>query len=163
MSPLVQGRGLLKPRNLGRHGQLLFVAPRAGAWIETLPREAKSIKRVALRAGVLRRQALLRRRPQPCRSCRHNQPSSLITLNKFETVGQAASEDAKVISLPLYLDRISAGFPSPADDYIEAELDLNRYMIRNPPDTFMVRGTNDALAGAGILQGYSHRGSVHRP
>jgi len=74
-------------------------------------------------------------------------------LNQFEIVGQAVSENAKVISLPLYLDRISAGFPSPADDYIDAELDLNRYMIRNPPDTFMVRVTNDALAGAGILDG----------
>jgi DNA polymerase V len=74
-------------------------------------------------------------------------------LSQVKIVGQAVSEDAKVISLPLYLGRISAGFPSPADDYLEAELDLNRYMIRNPPDTFMVRVTNDALAGAGILDG----------
>lgn len=74
-------------------------------------------------------------------------------LSQVEIVGQAVSEDPKVISLPLYLDRVSAGFPSPADDYIEAELDLNRYLIRNPPDTFMVRVTNDALAGAGILDG----------
>lgn len=74
-------------------------------------------------------------------------------LSQVEIVGQAVSDDAKVISLPLYLDRISAGFPSPADDYVEAELDLNRYLIRNPPDTFMVRVTNDALAGAGILDG----------
>ena len=74
-------------------------------------------------------------------------------LSQLEIVGQAVSEDANVISLPLYLDRVSAGFPSPADDYIEAELDLNRYMIRNPPDTFMVRVTNGALSGAGILDG----------
>ena len=74
-------------------------------------------------------------------------------LNQLEIVGQSVSENAKVISLPLYLDRISAGFPSPADDYIEAELDLNRYLIRNPPDTFMVRVKSDALAGAGILDG----------
>lgn len=79
--------------------------------------------------------------------------SHLPELDQVEIVGQAVSEDAKVISLPLYLDHISAGFPSPADDYIEAELDLNRYMIRNPPDTFMVRVTNDALSGAGILDG----------
>jgi SOS-response transcriptional repressor LexA len=55
------------------------------------------------------------------------------------------------MEIPLLSCRISAGFPSPADDYIEAELDLNRYMIRNPPDTFRV--TNEALAGAGILDG----------
>jgi len=74
-------------------------------------------------------------------------------LNQLEIVGQAVSGEAKVIPLPFYLDRISAGFPSPADDYIEAELDLNRYMIRNPPDTFMVRVKSDALVGAGILDG----------
>lgn len=74
-------------------------------------------------------------------------------LSQLEIVGQAVSEEAKVIPLPFYLDRISAGFPSPADDYIDAELDLNRYMIRNPPDTFMVRVKSDALADAGILDG----------
>lgn len=62
-------------------------------------------------------------------------------------------EGAAEITIPLYASHISAGFPSPADDYIEAELDLNRLMVRNPPDTFMVRVTNDALAGAGILDG----------
>jgi len=60
---------------------------------------------------------------------------------------------SRQMEIPLLSCRISAGFPSPADDYIEAELDLNRYMIRNPPDTFMVRVTNEALAGAGILDG----------
>lgn len=60
-------------------------------------------------------------------------------------------EGAADIAIPLYASHISAGFPSPADDYIEAELDLNRFMIRNPPDTFMVRVNGDALSGAGIL------------
>ena len=53
----------------------------------------------------------------------------------------------------MFLQHISAGFPSPADDYIEAELDLNRLMVRNPPDTFMVRVKGAALSGAGILDG----------
>jgi DNA polymerase V len=57
------------------------------------------------------------------------------------------------LAIPLYASHISAGFPSPADDYIEAELDLNRLMVRNPPDTFMVRANGDALSGAGILDG----------
>lgn len=55
------------------------------------------------------------------------------------------------LAIPLYASLISAGFPSPADDYIEAELDLNRYMIRNPADTFMFRVKSDAMIGAGIL------------
>lgn len=74
-------------------------------------------------------------------------------LNHVDIIGQAVCENAKAISLPLYLDRISAGFPSPADDYIEAELDLNKLMVRNPSDTFMVRVNGDALSGAGILDG----------
>jgi DNA polymerase V len=57
------------------------------------------------------------------------------------------------LAIPLYASHISAGFPSPADDYIEAELDLNSLMVRNPPDTFMVRAKGDALSGAGILDG----------
>lgn len=60
---------------------------------------------------------------------------------------------SRQLRIPLFSSHISAGFPSPADDYIEAELDLNRYMIRNPPDTFMVRVKSDALSGAGILDG----------
>ena len=65
----------------------------------------------------------------------------------------AMVEGAAEITVPLYASHISAGFPSPADDYIEAELDLNRLMVRNPPDTFMVRVKGDALSGAGILDG----------
>jgi hypothetical protein len=53
-------------------------------------------------------------------------------LNQVEIFSQAVSKGAKLIPVPFYLDCVSAGFPSPADDYIEAELDLNRYMIRNP-------------------------------
>jgi len=61
--------------------------------------------------------------------------------------------DSVAYEIPLYASRISAGFPSPADDYIEATLDLNRYMIRNPPDTFMVKVSGDAMVGAGFLDG----------
>lgn len=57
------------------------------------------------------------------------------------------------IAIPLYASHISAGFPSPADDYIEAELDLNRFMVRNPPDTFMTIIKGDVPSGAGILDG----------
>ena len=49
------------------------------------------------------------------------------------------------LAIPLYASHISAGFLSPFGNYIEAELDLNRFMVRNPPDTFMVRANGDAL------------------
>ncbi|WP_431190008.1 LexA family protein [Desulfurivibrio dismutans] len=51
---------------------------------------------------------------------------------------------------PLFVCSVSAGFPSPADDYIEGELDLNRLLVDNPPATFFVRVAGDSMTGAGI-------------
>ena len=48
------------------------------------------------------------------------------------------------------LSRVSAGFPSPAEDYIEGRIDLNRELIRNPLSTFYVRVTGDSMSGIGI-------------
>lgn len=57
------------------------------------------------------------------------------------------------ISLPLFLESVSAGFPSPADDYLEGKLDLNDYLIRNPASTFLVRVTGDSMVNSGIYSG----------
>ena len=54
---------------------------------------------------------------------------------------------------PLFLARVSAGFPSPADDYVESALDLNAYLVRNPAATFMVKVSGDSMIGAGIAAG----------
>ena len=51
---------------------------------------------------------------------------------------------------PLFCSGVSAGFPSPADDYIDRELDLNEYLITNPAATFFVRVAGDSMIGAGI-------------
>ena len=51
---------------------------------------------------------------------------------------------------PLFISGVSAGFPSPADDYIDRELDLNEYLIANPATTFFVRVAGDSMIGAGI-------------
>lgn len=56
-------------------------------------------------------------------------------------------------AIPLYGSRVPAGFPSPADDYLEATLDLNRYLISDAPATFMVRVKGDSMIGAGISEG----------
>ncbi len=56
-------------------------------------------------------------------------------------------------NLPLYLHRIQAGFPSPADDYIDSRLDLNRLMIACPSATFFVRVAGDSMIDAGIFEG----------
>ena len=54
---------------------------------------------------------------------------------------------------PLFLAPVSAGFPSPAEDYIEGRLDLNRHLIKHPAATFFVRVAGDSMTGAGIHPG----------
>ena len=51
---------------------------------------------------------------------------------------------------PLFVARVSAGFPSPAEDWVEGRLDLNRYLIRHPAATFFVRVSGDSMIDAGI-------------
>lgn len=57
------------------------------------------------------------------------------------------------IRLPLFMARIPAGFPSPADDYVEGSLDLNELLVRHPAATFFVRVSGDSMTGAGIHSG----------
>ena len=52
--------------------------------------------------------------------------------------------------IPLVWSSVSAGFPSPADDYIETSIDLNRELIRHPFATFYVRASGDSMIDAGI-------------
>ena len=54
---------------------------------------------------------------------------------------------------PIFMATVPAGFPSPAADYEEGKLDLNRHLIRNPAATFFVRVTGDSMIKAGIHNG----------
>ncbi len=54
------------------------------------------------------------------------------------------------MSLPLFVGGVSAGFPSPAEDYTDQKLDLNELLIKNPAATFFVRVDGDSMTGAGI-------------
>ena len=54
---------------------------------------------------------------------------------------------------PIFMATVPAGFPSPAADYEEGKLDLNRHLIRNPAATFFVRVTGDSMLKAGIHNG----------
>ena len=56
-------------------------------------------------------------------------------------------------SLPLYGSSVQAGFPSPADDYIEAHLDLNSHLVKHPAATFFVKARGDSMIDAGITSG----------
>lgn len=53
-------------------------------------------------------------------------------------------------ALPLYGCKVAAGFPSPADDYVEMTLDLNDHLVKKPAATFFVRAQGDSMLGAGI-------------
>jgi DNA polymerase V len=54
---------------------------------------------------------------------------------------------------PIFTAKVPAGFPSPAADYEEDRLDLNRHLIRNPAATFFVRVAGDSMVKAGIHDG----------
>jgi DNA polymerase V len=55
--------------------------------------------------------------------------------------------------LPLFLSRVPAGFPSPADDYVERSLDLSEALVEDEEATFYVRVAGDSMIGAGIHDG----------
>lgn len=66
-------------------------------------------------------------------------------------VGQVmAFIETKGVELPFYSSAVQAGFPSPADDYIEGKLDLNKHLIKHPTATFFVRATGKSMIKAGI-------------
>lgn len=54
------------------------------------------------------------------------------------------------LRLPLFASKVSAGFPSPAADYVDKTLDLNELLIQKPAATFFVRAQGDSMLGAGI-------------
>ena len=62
--------------------------------------------------------------------------------------------------LDLYLTKISAGFPSPADDYIESKLDLNEHLIKQPSATFFAKAEGDSMIDRGIFDGDLHLGNI---
>jgi DNA polymerase V len=55
--------------------------------------------------------------------------------------------------LSLYLSRVPAGFPSPADDYVDSRLDLNEHLIQSEASTFFVRVAGHSMQDAGIHDG----------
>lgn len=62
-------------------------------------------------------------------------------------------QDSMIFDLPLYSNKVSAGFPSPADSHIECKLDLNTYLIKHPAATFFLRVSGDSMQNAGIQSG----------
>ena len=59
----------------------------------------------------------------------------------------------KKLLLPLANEHVEAGFPSPADDYIDNCIDLNQELIRHPASTFFLRVKGESMSNAGVLSG----------
>jgi len=55
--------------------------------------------------------------------------------------------------LPLFLERVPCGFPSPAQDYVESRLDLNKLLIQHPSATYFVRVSGHSMTDANINEG----------
>ena len=55
--------------------------------------------------------------------------------------------------LPIHLQKVGAGFPSPATDYVEDDIDLNAHLIKNIPSTFLIRVQGKSMNSVGIHNG----------
>jgi DNA polymerase V len=62
-------------------------------------------------------------------------------------------QDQSPQAFPLGLTPVSAGFPSPAEDYADGSLDINKYLVRNPVSTFFFPVSGDSMEGAEIFNG----------
>lgn len=72
-------------------------------------------------------------------------------MNRFPLLSVAL--DPPPLPLRLLGRLVPAGFPSPADDYLEGEIDLNRYLLERPAACFLMRVSGPSMSGAGIMDG----------
>ena len=79
---------------------------------------------------------------------KYQEPTQAVRLPKSLIAAMAAGK--LPCPLPLYLSKVSAGFPSPAEEELADKLDLNDYLIKHPAATFLVRANGDSMLQAGI-------------
>lgn len=60
-------------------------------------------------------------------------------------------QENKKLNIPLFSSSVAAGFPTPADEHIDDEIDLNDYMVGRPESTFMLRVEGESMKNIGIL------------
>lgn len=74
-------------------------------------------------------------------------------MNKFESLKIYSPDTSIPAELPVSATGVSAGFPSPADDFMDLRLDLNRELIKNPASTFYARVSGVSMIDDGIDDG----------
>ncbi len=85
-------------------------------------------------------------------------PNSIIEIKPHLNAGKVLSEVESIklvspttfFSIPLAIEKVSAGFPSPAQDYVDRTLDMNEHLIKNEEATFIVRVASLSMLNAGI-------------
>lgn len=74
-------------------------------------------------------------------------------LHKTKALEFYTAEVETALEMPYFEGGVSAGFPSPAEDYMHAKLDLNELLVEHPSATYYVRVVGDSMLGAGIVSG----------
>ena len=74
-------------------------------------------------------------------------------MSEYKNIDLFSVIKKKQINTPVFLDKVSAGFPSPVTDYMENKLDLNEYLIRHPAATFIVKASGSSMVNADIYSG----------
>jgi len=77
----------------------------------------------------------------------------LLKLHKTNTLEIYTADTTTTINLPIVENGISAGFPSPADDFLDISIDLNKEYVKNPSTTFYGRVKGDSMINAGLNEG----------
>lgn len=71
----------------------------------------------------------------------------------LEQIPQPLAEEPRLVAFPQFQSKISAGFPSPADDYREDSLDFNQYLVHHRASTFVFTVKGESMVAAGIFDG----------
>tara|TARA_B110000008_G_scaffold48721_1_gene47444 strand:+ start:2412 stop:2864 length:453 start_codon:yes stop_codon:yes gene_type:complete len=74
-------------------------------------------------------------------------------LKNTDTLEFFAVDEQSLSSIPLFSDSVQAGFPSPAEDHMDMDLNLNDYLVHNPSATFCVKAIGESMKDAGIKSG----------
>ena len=104
-------------------------------------------KKVSIRGG--KREGAGR----PKGSNQYGEPTRPVRIPESQVERVLRFVQGREYAFPLYASGVSAGFPSPADDYLEGALDLNAHLVREPTATFFVRARGDSMIDAGIHDG----------
>ena len=75
------------------------------------------------------------------------------TKKPYESLELFRIDQGSILSLPYVENGIQAGFPSPADDFLDISIDLNAILVQHPSATFYARVKGDSMIGDGIAEG----------